>query len=333
MKTVTITDVAKYAGVSKSTVSQYLNKRYDYMAEKTKKKIEQAIEELGYHPNFIARSLKQKSTTTIGVITANILHVFSTQIIRAIEDFCNQLDFHVIVCNADDDPEKERKYIDMLRAKQVDGIIIFPTGSNVESYQQMIKEEFPIVFIDRYVPGVKASAVLLDNMKAATLAVNEFARKGYDRIGIIMPEKAESITPRMERINGYKKALKANKLKVNPEYIKSLEVKNMQKALEEMLDLSEPPNAIIAGNDLSLYEVLKYTKENGMRIPEDLAVIAIDDVPFANIYYPAITSIAQPAFEMGTKAANLLFEKINNHTILNEEVFRFEPKLIVRSSC
>jgi LacI family transcriptional regulator, kdg operon repressor len=333
MKTVTITDVAKHAGVSKSTVSQYLNKRFDYMAEKTKEKIELAIEELGYHPNFIARSLKQKSTTTIGVITANILHVFSTQIIRAIEDFCNQLDFHVIVCNADDDPEKERKYIEMLRAKQVDGIIIFPTGSNVQSYEQMIKEEFPIVFIDRFVPGIKASAVLLDNMKAATLAVNEFARKGYDKIGIIMPEKAELVTPRLERINGFKKALNANGLHIYPEYIKSLEVKNMYNALEEMLGLQEPPNAIIAGNDLTLYEVLKYIKEKDMQIPEDLAVIAIDDVPFANIYYPAITSIAQPAFEMGTKAANLLFEKIKNQIAPSEEVYRFEPKLIVRSSC
>lgn len=330
---VTITDVARYAGVSKSTVSQYLNKRYDYMAEKTKIKIEQAIEELGYHPNIVARSLKQKSTTTIGVITANILHVFSTQVIRAIEDFCNELDFHVIVCNADDDPEKEKKYIDMLRAKQVDGIIIFPTGGNVPTYEQMIKEEFPIVFVDRYVPGIMGSAILLDNMKAATLAVNEFTRKGYDRIAIIMPEKADSITPRMERINGYKEALLDNGLAVNPSYIQSLEVKNMKKGLEEMLALPEPPNAIIAGNDLTLYEVLSYTKEKGITIPDELAIIAIDDVPFANIYYPEITSIVQPAFEMGTKAANLLFEKINNHSIPNEEVFRFEPKLIVRSSC
>ncbi|WP_096274024.1 LacI family DNA-binding transcriptional regulator [Paucisalibacillus globulus] len=332
MKTVTITDVARQAGVSKSTVSQYLNKRYDYMADKTKKKIEQAIDELGYHPNYIARSLKQKSTTTIGVITANILHVFSTQVIRAIEDFCNQQDFHVILCNADDDPEKEKKYIDMLRAKQVDGIIIFPTGSNVQSYQQMIKENFPIVFVDRHVPGIKASAILLDNVKAATLAVDELVSKGYDRIGVMMPEKAESITPRKERIEGYKSALQENGLTFYPEYIRSVEVQGMQEGLKEMLTLPEPPNAIIAGNDLTLYEVLKYTKQQGIRIPEDLALVAIDDVPFANIYYPTITSIAQPAFEMGTKAANLLFEKIKNKTSPSEEIFRFEPKLIIRTS-
>src|SRR5690606_32142751 len=131
MKTVTMADVAQQAGVSKSTVSQFVNNRFDYMSEETKKRVEQAIMELDYRPNILARSLKQKTTTTIGVIVANILHTFSSQIIRTIEDACNEADFHVMVCNADDDPVKERKYIEMLRAKQVDGIIILPTGSNV----------------------------------------------------------------------------------------------------------------------------------------------------------------------------------------------------------
>src|SRR5699024_7590258 len=133
VKRVTISDVAQHAGVSKSTVSQYLNRRYDYMGKNTKEKIESAIKELEYSPNMVARSLKQKSSTTIGVIVANILHVFSTQVIRAIEDFCHDKGFHVIVCNADDNPNKEKTYIDMLRAKQVDGIIAFPTGDNVVS--------------------------------------------------------------------------------------------------------------------------------------------------------------------------------------------------------
>lgn len=125
MKRITIQDVARLAGVSKSTISQYLNKRYDYMSEETKKRIEAAINELGYEPNFIARSLKQKKTSTIAVIVANILHSFSTKVIRAVEDYCNENGFHVIVCNADDDPEKEANYIRMLRAKQVDGMIVF----------------------------------------------------------------------------------------------------------------------------------------------------------------------------------------------------------------
>ena len=144
-----------------------MNGRFEYMSKGTKERIEQAIHELGYRPNIIARSLKQKSTTTIGVIVANILHHFSTRVIRAIEDYCNEHHFHVIVCNADDNPDKEKQYIRMLEAKQVDGMIVFPTGGNVELYQELLNKRYPIVFMDRLVPDISVNAVLLDNEKAA----------------------------------------------------------------------------------------------------------------------------------------------------------------------
>ncbi|GGB45860.1 LacI family transcriptional regulator [Lentibacillus populi] len=334
MRTVTITDVAEHAGVSKSTVSQFLNKRYDYMAKKTKEKIELAIEELGYRPNIVARSLKQKSTTTIGVIVANILHEFSTQIIRAIEDFCHELDFHIIVCNADDDPEKEKKYIDMLRAKQIDGIIIFPTGDNVELYKRMIMENYPIVFLDRHVPELAISSILLDNEKASSLAIEEFVRNGYERIGIVTTSTFRNITPRIERISGYKKAIEAHGLPMEDEYIKSAEIHEIQSDLQVMVSLPNPPQAILAGNDLALIEILKYTKENQMKIPEDLALIGIDDVSFAGIYHPSITTIAQPTFDMGKRAAKVLLDKITNKDSREEvaNIDRFKPRLIVRVS-
>ena len=119
------------------------------MSEQTRERVAASIEELDYRPNIVARSLKQKSTFTIGVIVANILHSFSTQIIRAIENKFHEKGFHIIVCNADDEPDKEKDYIEMLMAKQVDGIIIFPTGGNVNLYEQMKKTDFPIVFMDR----------------------------------------------------------------------------------------------------------------------------------------------------------------------------------------
>ncbi|MDQ1005034.1 DNA-binding LacI/PurR family transcriptional regulator, partial [Neobacillus niacini] len=149
MEKVTMKDVAIKAGVSKSTVSQYINNRYEYMAPATKKRIESAIKDLHYIPNYVAKSLKQKKSATIGVIVANILHSFTTEIIRVIEDTCKQNDFHIFVCNADDNPEKEQSYINMLIAKQVDGLIIFPTTGNLESYKQLRKAQFPVVFIDR----------------------------------------------------------------------------------------------------------------------------------------------------------------------------------------
>ncbi|WP_404456202.1 substrate-binding domain-containing protein [Virgibacillus necropolis] len=334
MKTVTIADVAEYAEVSKSTVSQYLNKRYDYMAVKTKKKIELAIEELGYRPNIVARSLKQKSTTTIGVIVANILHEFSTQVIRSIEDVCNELGFHIIVCNADDEPIKEKKYIEMLRAKQVDGIIVFPTGDNVELYKRMVEENYPIVFMDRRIPEVPVSSIMLHNENAASIAVEEFISQGYKRIGIITPSTVEKITPRLERISGYKQALQKHNLPIVPEYIKSLDIHHIQEGLKEMLELPKPPEAILAMNDLALIEILKYAKENAIKIPEDVALIGIDDVSFASFYNPSLTTIAQPTFEMGNKAAQLLLNKIKKtNTEDTEEIYRFEPVLIKRSSC
>jgi LacI family kdg operon repressor len=334
MKTITIADVAKHAKVSKSTISQYLNNRFDYMGEETKKRIEITISELGYQPNIIARSLKQKSTMTIGVIVANILHTFSTQVLRAIEDICHENDFHVIVCNADDDPVKEKKYIDMLRAKQVDGLIIFPTGENIELFQKMVKEEYPIVFLDRTLSEVKISSVMLDNEKASSLAVNYFIEKGYQRIGIVTTSIIRNISPRVERIKGYKKALEENNLPVRNEYIKSLDLNKIQAGLNEMLLMENPPDAILAGNDLALNEILKFVKEKNLKVPEDIAVVGIDDVSFASLFSPPLTTIAQPTFEMGKRAAELLLSKIQKEEAENlEHVDRFEPILIIRESC
>lgn len=334
MKRVTIQDVADTAGVSKSTVSQFLNKRYDYMGSKTKEKIEAAIEELGYHPNIVARSLKQKSTTTIGVIIANILHEFSTHIIRAIEDECNELGFHIIVCNADDDLEKEKKYMNMLMAKQVDGIIALPTGGNIKIYEEMNQSNFPIVFLDRYVPQLPIHSILLNNEKASLLAVEEFVKHGYRQIGFIIPSPVEGVTPRIERLNGLKRALELNGLDLRHELIRIVKVEEVQLELEKMLALKNPPDAILALNDRVLIEILKYTKKKALKIPEDIALIGIDDVSFASFYYPSITTVAQPTFEMGKAAAKLLLEKI----MLKENpprkiVQRFEPKLIARDSC
>ncbi|WML58840.1 substrate-binding domain-containing protein [Neobacillus sp. PS2-9] len=333
MKKATIADVAQHANVSKSTVSQYLNKRFDYMAENTKQRIEDAIKELDYRPNIVARSLKQKSTMTIGVIVANILHNFSTQVIRSIEDMCHLYDFHLIVCNADDDPEKEKRYIDMLRAKQVDGIILFPTGDNVELYEEMVDEKYPVIFVDRIVPEVSIPSVMLDNENAAGLAVQHFIEKGYERIGIIT-NVIRNVSPRMERITGYKKALQSNGIPIKEEYIKKLEINKIQAGLEEMLSLEEPIQAILAGNDLTLMEILKYVKKQGLRIPADLAIIGIDDVSFASFYEPALTIVEQPSFEIGKKAAELLLSKIQKKDVEEEQAnYRLEPRLIVRNSC
>ncbi|WP_093856941.1 LacI family DNA-binding transcriptional regulator [Tenuibacillus multivorans] len=332
MRTITIKDVAELANVSKSTVSQYLNKRYDYMGEATKQRIKEAIEELGYQPNIVARSLKQKSSTTIGVIVANILHEFSTQIIRAIEDQCHELDFHIIVCNADDNPYKEKNYIDMLRAKQVDGLIVFPTSDNVELYQELLRQGMPIVFIDRLVSNVDVNTIMLANEDASKFAVDEFVKKQHERIGIVTTSTVNNVSPRVERVNGYLKALETHGIPVRSEYIISAELDKVQDELDQMMKLKDPPKAILAGNDLTLIEILKYVKEHNISIPDDLSLIGVDDVSFAEIYNPSITTVAQPTFRMGKQAAEVLINQIKNGGDEERQVFRFGPKLIPRQS-
>lgn len=333
MKRVTMADVAKLANVSKSTVSQYLNKRYDYMGEKTKKRIEEAIQELGYQANFVARSLKQKRTSTIGVIVANILHAFSTQVIRAIEDVCNDKDMHVIVCNADDDPEKEKKYIEMLRAKQVDGLIVFPTGGNMELYERMVQEQYPLIFVDRKVEGIGVDNFLLDNEGAVFSAVDHFIEHGHKQIGMITTSLIRNVTSRVERTEAFKKALLSHGVEPVEAFIKGLEVNEIQHGLTEMLAMESPPTAILAGNDLSLIEILRFINDQKIRIPEQLALIAIDDISFASIYQPSISTVSQPAFQIGKEAAQLLLEKIEKSNPKHEaKTHRYSGELVVRDS-
>ncbi|MEH7749356.1 substrate-binding domain-containing protein [Neobacillus drentensis] len=334
MKRVTIADVARHANVSKSTVSQFLNKRYDYMGEGTKDRIEQTIIQLGYRPNIVARSLKQKKTFTIGVIVGNILYSISTQIIRAIEDVCRGNDYHVIVCNADDNHLTEKKYFEMLIAKQVDGLIVFPTAKNIELYRSILKEQFPLVFMDRLVPDIPVDTVLLNNHAASELAVQHFIEKGYNRIAIVTNSLHRHITARMERIEGYKKAIEDAGIPIREDYILAVEVDQLKSGLKQLLSLSSPPEAILAGNDFVLTEILYHLKEQNMLLPNDLALIGIDDVEFANFHSPPITTVKQPSFDMGKKAAELLLLKIESGNIeWVPEIYRFEPELIIRESC
>lgn len=331
MKAVTIKDVASRAGVSKSTVSQYLNGRYEYMSKDTKERIKRIIAELDYSPNKIARSLKQKKSTTIGVILANILYGFNTKVMRAIEDVCNEAGYHAIICNADDDPEKEKRYIEMLLSKQVDGIIAMPTVSNADLYQKLLKRNFPLVFVDRILEDVPVSCVLLDNKKAAKQSVEELTSHGYKKIAIMTMAPINNIA-RKERIAGYKEAIEEHGLYTDKEYVIASPIKEMQQNLKKLFDLPNRPEALIATNDLTMMEVLKYIKDNDLNIPEDIAVIGIDDISFSDIYTPTITTVAQPAFEIGTVSAELLIDKMKGQGPDEKLIQRFEPKLIRRSS-
>lgn len=326
MEKITMADVAKAAGVSKSTVSQYLNKRFEYMGEKTKLKIEEAIEKLGYQPNYLARSLKQKRTSMVGIIVANSIHYFSMEVIHAIEDFCQKHDLHAIVCNADDDPDKEKKYIEMLRAKQVDGLIIFPTGQNNDLYESMMRNGYPVVFMDRKVENLDVFSVLTDNETSTYKAIKQFIEKGHQNIAFAV--QPLSISPRRDRLEGYKKALKDAGLQVDPNLIIESSLAEMKSKLEKLFSSENKPTALFAANDRIFLIVMEFLKEKGIKLGKDLEFVVFDNIPFAHLLESPLSFIVQPAAEMGEKAAELLFEQINKEEI--EPVKLVFPSRMVR---
>lgn len=328
MKKLTIDDVAQKAGVSKSTVSQFLNKRFKYMSEATKNRIEAVIEELNYQPNGLARSLKQNRTHMVGVIVANIDYTLSIHCIRAIENELQNHGIQVIICNADENADKESKYVETLIARQVDGLIIFPTGNNPSAYSKLIEADYPLVFMDRLVDGITTQSLLLDNEMAAKIGVGQLTQQGHERIALVsLPLGEHAITPRKERISGYKKAIEEAGIALREEYICSVPKEELAAGLERLLALPEPPTALLATNDITLAEILKYANRNSIVIPEQLSVIGIDDAEFAQIYNPVITTIRQPAYEMGMQAAKIILSCIEDKGTSVPITYRFPPTL------
>jgi LacI family transcriptional regulator, kdg operon repressor len=331
MKKVTIADVAEQAGVSKSTVSQYLNRRYEYMSDETRRKIGQAISELDYRPNMAARSLKKKSTKTIGVIVANIVHSFTTQILNELEKNLHENGFHMIVCNANDRLEKEREHIEVLLAKQVDGIIAFPAGGNADLFSRLYAQSFPVVFIDRKMDELPIPAILLDNKKASSIGVETFLESGRKNLAFITGPIDQPNTPREERLEGFGKSLEKAGLDYSSERLKAVSFNQVPAVLDAwMADMK--PDGIMAGNDRILLEILNYARRHELSIPEDLGVISIDEVAFASFFTPSLTTIEQPVDEMAKKATEILLKQIQTKQYDDQDVYRVEPILNRRAS-
>ncbi|GEK60166.1 LacI family transcriptional regulator [Marinococcus halophilus] len=309
-KNVTLRDVAKEANVSISTVSQFMNGRFTYMGEETKGRIEQAIAQLNYRPNAIARGLKQQKTTTIGVIIANVVHRFSTLVVRAIEDMCIKYNYHVIICNADDDETKEKQYIDMLMAKQIDGMIIIPSSQDRKNYEDILSYQIPLVFLDRTVEQSEAPSVVVNNYKASYEAVRHLIDRGYRNIGFIGPEL--KMNTRKERFRGFEEALRTAGIAENEKLMYHGEVNGAQKALSAMLSRQQKPDALFISNDRMLVEALTFAKTYALNIPEDLALVTFDEVEYASFFSPSLTTIEQPAYQMGEEAAELLLKQVND---------------------
>ena len=329
-----ITDVAKKAGVSTTTVSRVL-RDYPGVRKKTRRKVLEAISELKYEVNAVARNLRQKKTNSIGVIVGNVLSPFYSIIAKTVEDIANKWGYSTILCNGDENPEKELKYLKILKSNRVDGIILVPTGKNSNYINWMIDSGVKIVLLDRLIKGTDCDAVLVDNENGSYKAVKYLIEQGYRKIGIINGYLDR--TTGRERFNGYLRALREAGISPDDNLIKigNFKEDSGMKLTKELLENSKRPQAIFTTNmDMTLGAVITI-KKMGISIPDELGIIGFDDPEWASILSPPLTVVSQPTHALASTAAELLIKKIENkktNTSRESLIMTLPTKLIIRNS-
>ncbi len=331
----TIKDIAARARTSVATAGRALG-GYGNVSRETKARVVAAAKALDFQPNMSARSLKGKSTKTIGLMIANVRVPFFSMLVRAVEDSAMEKGFSVIVCNIDDDREKEREYLSLLWSKRVDGLIVcsaFTAKSEMQAgVARLYDKKIPTVFLDRKVDGMERPSVQIDNITGTTLAVNHLVDLGHSRIGLA--SHLPSVDTIRNRILGYKQALHNHGLKFDPSLIAAQGTHALQdgvKVGKALLQLKKPPTAIVTINALVTFGVLAAIKEMGLRIPDDVSLIGWDDFELATIMTPAVSVISQPTYSLGSIATGMLFDMLNNRG--TRESILLSPQLVVRESC
>ncbi|WP_320048123.1 LacI family DNA-binding transcriptional regulator [uncultured Ilyobacter sp.] len=333
MKQVKMSDVAKKAGVSLSTVSQYMNCRYEYMSGETREKIKSVMEELNYVPNSIARSLATAKTKTIGVVVGNITGYFTSSVVRGVEDYCKKNGFSIIIYNTDHDIELEQKSINILKMLRVDGILIVPSGKNNEMINQESSSGMPIVQMYMEYDDLNISTVISNYRESAYDATEYFINLGHKNIAIITQEY-ENTRSRYDRILGYKDALINNGLSFNEDLIHIWDVSpDMNLLFEKISKNKNLPTAIFVMHSAITINLLKHFKLKNINIPEDFSIIGFDEIPNADLMKTPITVVKQPTYEIGQKSAELILEKINNKNEVENKKIVIPCQLKIRESC
>lgn len=328
-------DVARRAGVSSATVSYVINNGPRPVAEQTRQRVLQAIEDLGYEPSEVARSLKTKSTASIGLIISNIELNFFTRVARSVQDAAAALGSTVILANSDERPEREADYIRLMSSKRVDGLIIAPTGRNVELLHSLQARGMPLVTIDRPVPSLQAPFVGIDNQAAAQEAVTYLVQAGHSKIGMVagLPD----LQPVAERSLGFRSALAAAGLAVDEERIALVESHELVQyrraslATTDLLQRCPDTTALFATNaDLNV-GVLYALHQLGVHYPQEISVVGFDDLEYFEIMPTPLTTVRQPAYRIGARAVEILSRMIGGESPPAAPVL-LETELIVRSS-
>lgn len=313
-----IKDVAKKANVSISTVSRVINQSKP-VRPKTMERVLEAIEELGYRPNAIARSLKVKHTQSIGIMVPDIANQFYPEVVRGIEDVANMYEYTIFLCNTDLDDDKELKYFSEMEEKQVDGLIFMGNILTDPLAREMKKAEMPVVLIGSDHPGLPS--VTIDNTLAAKKAVEYLLQKGHRRIAVITGKMKDPMMGRA-RLKGYREALENAGIPWKSEWIVEggYRFKSGYEGAKRLLIMDERPTAIFVASDEMAIGAMRAILEKGLKIPDDIAVVGFDNVDMSGKVYPSLTTMAQPMYEMGAIGMRLLTKYLQGEEVQEDKV-------------
>jgi LacI family transcriptional regulator len=327
----TVRDVAKRAGVAPITVSRVVNNS-GYVSEKTRARVEAAIADLGYVPNVLARSLRSRRTNTLALILTDISNPFWTTVSRGVEDAASDAGFNVILCNTDESEVEQDKYLRVLLQKQVDGVLLVPARSAVEPIKFVQGHDTPVVVLDRRIPDAQADVVRGDSEGGAYQLTRLLLSLGHRRIAVLSGPRGVSTAE--DRIAGYRRALTEAGLDVDASlvYYGEFSLESGYDMTGQMLARTPRPSGLFAGNNFIAIGALRALRDAGLLVPEDLALVGFDDLPADLVVDPFLTVAAQPAYEMGRQATELLLARLSGEAPEAYQEIVLPTVIIVRQS-
>lgn len=332
---ITIKDIAKAAGVSRTTVSRVLNNS-GYVKDETREKVLKAIKELNYTPSAIARSLSTSKTNTIGVVVPEINNPFFGEIIKGISQVADEHNLNIILCDTDENIEKELKALKLLKEQRIEGILITPTSTkdtfNREYLSTIENLGTPVILIDGHVKYTNFSGVFVDHIRGAYEGTKALIDAGHRKIAIITGRMDSR--PARERLIGYKKALTMHNIPIDDKYVFYGDYyhESAYRITKEILKMEDRPTAIFVSSNMMILGCIKAFNEENIKVPEDMAVIGFDKEEVLNIIGMNISFINGPTIEMGKIAMNMLLESLNNKERRELKRITLLPELVLKGS-
>lgn len=333
----TIRDVAKAAGVSIGTVSAALNNSAP-VSQRLSRRVLRAVEQVGYAPDGVARSLRLGRTRTLALVISDISNPFFASLAKAVERAADAAGYSLVLCNTDEDPEKELRMLQLLRVQRVDGALVAPAGYTADYAARLGRiVSMPVVLVDRTVEGLGFDDVVVDNVAAARIVTEYLIRLGHRRIAIVGGRPHVSTAE--ERLRGFREAMAAHGIAVEPgfELQADFQTERAFDAVQTLLGRPNPPTAIFAANNLMAIGTVQAAISMGFRCPEDISIAGIDDFVWSSTMQPRLTTVVQPIEAMGESAVRCLIERLDSpaapgtpstarHVVL-------PPRLLIRESC